>query len=452
MNLNQIHSVYFIGIGGIGMSALARFFVANGKAVAGYDKTKTDITETLQDLGIEIHFEDSISLIDFKFLKPETTLVIYTPAVPKDHKELAYFQEKGFNVLKRSAVLGEITKNKFCLAVAGTHGKTTTTSILGHLLYQCNVNVTAFLGGISENYDSNFISKGTDVTVVEADEFDRSFLTLSPDMACITSMDADHLDIYGEADELKKSFIDFSKKLKPNGKLFVRNGLPIDGITYGIEDDSDYSVQNIKIINGAYEFDVKTPTQILQNFKFNLPGRHNLSNALIALAMSVEYGIPQQQLATALASYKGVKRRFTYQIKTDELIYVDDYAHHPQEINALHQAVREMYPDKKVLAIFQPHLFSRTRDFSDEFANSLSQFDEILLLDIYPARELPIEGITSEWLLSKIENPKKKLVQKSELISNIKKSDATVVLTVGAGDIGEEVKHIKKALSSEALL
>ncbi|MCK7590258.1 UDP-N-acetylmuramate--L-alanine ligase [Subsaxibacter sp. CAU 1640] len=452
MNLNQIHSVYFIGIGGIGMSALARFFVANGKAVAGYDKTKTDITETLQDLGIEIHFEDSISLIASKFLKPETTLVIYTPAVPKDHKELAYFKEKGFNVLKRSAVLGEITKKTFCLAVAGTHGKTTTTSILGHLLYQCNVNVTAFLGGISENYDSNFISKGTDVTVVEADEFDRSFLTLSPDMACITSMDADHLDIYGEADELKKSFIDFSKKLKPNGKLFVRNGLPIDGITYGIEDDSDYSVQNIKIIDGTYEFDVKTPTQILQNFKFNLPGRHNLSNALIALAMSVEYGIPQQQLATALASYKGVKRRFTYQIKTDELIYVDDYAHHPQEINALHQAVREMYPDKKVLAIFQPHLFSRTRDFADEFARSLSQFDEILLLDIYPARELPISGITSEWLLSKIENPKKKLVQKSELISNIKKSNATVVLTVGAGDIGEEVKHIKKALSSEALL
>ena len=447
MNINNIHNVYFIGIGGIGMSALARYFVANGKIVAGYDKTKTDITEALVDLGVKVHFEDSVNNITAPFLNAETTLVIYTPAVPKDHKELNYFKNNNYEVLKRSTVLGEITKNTFCLAVAGTHGKTTTTSILGHLLYQSNVEVTAFLGGISENYNSNFILNGTKVTVVEADEFDRSFLTLSPDMACITSMDADHLDIYGEADELKKSFVEFSKKIKPNGKLFVKSGLPIKGITYGIEDDSDYSIQNIKIINGSYEFDVKTPTQTLHNFKFNLPGRHNLSNALIALAMSVEYGIPQQQLATALASYKGVKRRFTYQIKTDNLVFIDDYAHHPEEINAVHQAVREMYPNKKVLAIFQPHLFSRTRDFADDFAKSLSQFDDILLLDIYPARELPISGNNSEWLLTKIKNNNKKLIQKSELISSIKQSNAQVILTIGAGDIGEEVKHIKQALS-----
>ena len=447
MNINNIHNVYLIGIGGIGMSALARYFVANGKIVAGYDKTKTDITEALVDLGVKVHFEDSVNNITAPFLNAETTLVIYTPAVPKDHKELNFFKNNNYEVLKRSTVLGEITKNTFCLAVAGTHGKTTTTSILGHLLYQSNVEVTAFLGGISENYNSNFILNGTKVTVVEADEFDRSFLTLSPDMACITSMDADHLDIYGEADELKKSFVEFSKKIKPNGKLFVKSGLPIKGITYGIEDDSDYSVQNIKIINGSYEFDVKTPTQTLHNFKFNLPGRHNLSNALIALAMSVEYGIPQQQLATALASYKGVKRRFTYQIKTDNLVFIDDYAHHPEEINAVHQAVREMYPNKKVLAIFQPHLFSRTRDFADDFAKSLSQFDDILLLDIYPARELPISGINSEWLLTKIKNNNKKLIQKSELISSIKQSNAQVILTIGAGDIGEEVKHIKQALS-----
>ena len=447
MNINNIHNVYFIGIGGIGMSALARYFVANGKIVAGYDKTKTDITEALVDLGVKVHFEDSVNNITAPFLNAETTLVIYTPAVPKDHKELNFFKNNNYEVLKRSTVLGEITKNTFCLAVAGTHGKTTTTSILGHLLYQSNVEVTAFLGGISENYNSNFILNGTKVTVVEADEFYRSFLTLSPDMACITSMDADHLDIYGEADELKKSFVEFSKKIKPNGKLFVKSGLPIKGITYGIEDDSDYSVQNIKIINGSYEFDVKTPTQTLHNFKFNLPGRHNLSNALIALAMSVEYGIPQQQLATALASYKGVKRRFTYQIKTDNLVFIDDYAHHPEEINAVHQAVREMYPNKKVLAIFQPHLFSRTRDFADDFAKSLSQFDDILLLDIYPARELPISGINSEWLLTKIKNNNKKLIQKSELISSIKQSNAQVILTIGAGDIGEEVKHIKQALS-----
>lgn len=447
MNLNHIHNVYLIGIGGIGMSALARYFVANGKVVAGYDKTKTDITESLESLGIKVHFEDAISNISAQFLDADNTLVVYTPAIPKEHKELNYFKNNRFEVMKRSAVLGEITKNTFCFAVAGTHGKTTTTSILGHLLNESDIEVTAFLGGISENYNSNFISKGTEVTVVEADEFDRSFLTLSPDMACITSMDADHLDIYGEAEELQKSFVEFSKKLKPNGKLFVKSGLPIKGITYGIEDDSDYSVQNIKIIDGSYVFDVKTPTQTLHNFKFNLPGRHNLSNALIALAMSVQYGIPQQQLAKALASYGGVKRRFTYQIKTDDLVFIDDYAHHPQEINAVHQAVREMYPNKKVLAIFQPHLFSRTRDFADDFAKSLSQFDEILLLDIYPARELPLEGITSEWLLNKIQNNNKKLIQKSELISRIKQSNAHVILTIGAGDIGEEVKHIKEALS-----
>ena len=447
MNLKHIHSVYFIGIGGIGMSALARYFVAKDLKVGGYDKTKTDITATLENLGISIHFEDQIACIQDEFLNKEHTLVVYTPAIPKDHKQLNYFKSNGFEVLKRSTVLGEITKQTFCMAVAGTHGKTTTTSILGHLLNACNVQVTAFLGGISENYNSNLILNGTDVTVVEADEFDRSFLTLSPDYACITSMDADHLDIYGDASELVKSFEDFSKKIKPNGKLFVKNGLPIQGITYGIEDNSDYSVQNIKIINGSYVFDVKTPNALLENFKFSLPGRHNLSNALIALAMTVEYGIPKPQLAKALASYKGVKRRFTYQIKNEDLVFIDDYAHHPEEINAVHQAVREMYPEKKVLAVFQPHLFSRTKDFGDDFAKSLSCFDEIILLDIYPARELPIEGISSEWLLNKIDNTNKKLVQKSELIQHIKASSAHVVLTIGAGDIGEEVKHIKKALS-----
>ena len=447
MSLKHTNNVYFIGIGGIGMSALARYFVAKGLTVGGYDKTKTDITNALEELGVFIHFEDNVDLIQDTFLNKEDTLVVYTPAIPQDHSELNYFNSAGFEVLKRSAVLGEITRQTFCLAVAGTHGKTTTTSILGHLLNACDVKVTAFLGGISENYNSNLILNGTDVTVVEADEFDRSFLTLSPDYACITSMDPDHLDVYGDASELVKSFEDFSKKIKPNGKLFVKSGLPIKGITYGIEDDSDYSVQNIKIINGSYVFDVKTPNALLEDFKFNLPGRHNLSNALIALAMSVEYGIPIPQLAKALASYKGVKRRFTYQIKSEDLVFIDDYAHHPEEINAVHQAVREMYPGKKVLAIFQPHLFSRTKDFADDFAKSLSHFDEIILLDIYPARELPIEGVTSEWLLNKIENEHKKLIQKSELIQYIKESSAHVILTIGAGDIGEEVKHIKEALS-----
>jgi UDP-N-acetylmuramate--alanine ligase len=447
MNLKDIHNIYFIGIGGIGMSALARYFKANKKHVVGYDKTQTEITDTLVSLGVKIHFEEAIENIPIEFLKPEKTLVVYTPAVPKAHKELTYFTNNGFNVLKRSSVLGLITESTFCMAIAGTHGKTTTTSILGHLMYECDVELTAFLGGISENYDSNLILKGTKVSVVEADEFDRSFLTLSPNMACITSMDADHLDIYGEAETLKDSFVAFSKCLKPNGKLFIKNGLPLEGITYGIEDDSDYAINNIKIENGTYVFDVKTPKNDIENLHFNLPGRHNLSNALIALAMAVEYGCPHRQLVKALASYKGVKRRFTYHIKTENLVFIDDYAHHPEEINAVHQAVREMYPNKKVLAIFQPHLYSRTRDFVDEFAISLSQFDELMLLDIYPARELPIEGVTSSWLLEKVENNNKSLVSKQDLLTEIHASKAQVILTIGAGDIGDEVKHIKKEFS-----
>ena len=447
MNLDSIHNIYFIGIGGVGMSALARYFKAGNKNVAGYDKTKTEIIEGLLDLGIDIHFQDSKDSIDSAFLNKEETLVVYTPAVPNNHSELQYFKNEGFLVLKRSKVLGLITENTYCLAIAGTHGKTTTTSILGHLMYECNVALTAFLGGISENYNSNLILNGNVVSVVEADEFDRSFLTLSPDIACITSMDADHLDIYGEAEALQDSFIEFTKRIKPKGKLFIKNGLPLKGITYGIEDDSDYSVQNIRIENGTYIFDVKTPKKVLENLQFNLPGRHNLSNALIALAMAVEYGCPNRQLAKALASYKGVKRRFTYHIKTDDLVFIDDYAHHPEEINAVHQAVREMYPNQKVLAIFQPHLYSRTRDFIDDFAESLSQFDELMLLDIYPARELPISGVTSSWLLSKIKNQNKKLVSKKELLSEIHKTNAKIILTIGAGDIGEEVKYIKKELS-----
>jgi UDP-N-acetylmuramate--alanine ligase len=291
------------------------------------------------------------------------------------------------------------------------------------------------------------IQKGTQVSVVEADEFDRSFLTLTPDFACITSMDADHLDIYGEKEALEDSFRAFATKLKKNGKLFVHKGLPIEGITYSVDEKADYMAKNIKIENGTYVFDVQTPDKNIENFKFNLPGRHNLSNALIALAMAIEYGCPPYSLARALASYKGVERRFTYHIKSDDLVFIDDYAHHPAEINAVHQAVREMYPTSVVLVIFQPHLYSRTRDFVNEFAASLSQFDEIMLLDIYPARELPIEGVTSKWLLEKITNSKKKLIKKSELISEIQNSKAQIIMTLGAGDIGEEVQLIKENIS-----
>ena len=429
------------------MSALARYFVANEKEVAGYDKTQTELTDELMELGIRVHFEDAIDKIPYDFLNNENTLVVYTPAIPSNHVELNYFFNKDFKVLKRSEVLGIIAENTICIAVAGTHGKTTTTSILGHLMNECDVEMTAFLGGISENYNSNLIQNGSKVSVVEADEFDRSFLTLSPDYACITSMDADHLDIYGNSEQLTQSFIAFTKKLKPNGKLFVRKGLPLEGITYAIEDAADYTAHNIKIENGTYVFDIKTPTQNIQSLKFNLPGRHNLSNALIALAMAVEFGCSPSRLASALASYKGVKRRFTYQIKSENLVFIDDYAHHPEEINAVHQAVREMYPNQKVLTVFQPHLFTRTKDFIDDFARSLEKFDCILLLEIYPARELPIEGVNSKWLLDKINNPNKKLISKSEIVNEIQKSDIKIVITLGAGDIGAEVKNIKENLS-----
>ncbi|BCY27366.1 UDP-N-acetylmuramate--L-alanine ligase [Flavobacterium okayamense] len=445
MNLNQIHNVYFIGIGGIGMSALARYFMHLGKNVAGYDKTKTQLTDELEALGMNIHFDDEISLIDEKYLNKENTLVVITPAVPKNHSEWNYFLDNDFVVKKRAEVLGIITKDTFCFAIAGTHGKTTTSSILGHILFESGVDVTAFLGGIVENYNSNLIGAGTSVTVVEADEFDRSFLHLHPNLACVTSMDADHLDIYGDASAIEDSFREFAAKVEGE-KLFIANGLPLNGDTIGINEEATFSAQNIRIENGFYVFNVKTPNEIIENIQFGLPGHHNLSNALIALAMAKSYGVSNENIKKALASFKGVRRRFSFQIREEKLVYIDDYAHHPTEINAVHQAVRELYPNKKVLAIFQPHLFSRTKDFVDGFAESLSKFDEIGLMEIYPARELPIEGVTSSWLLDKITNTNKHLVQKEEVLGFIKKSTFEVLVTIGAGDIGEMVKDIKKML------
>ncbi len=447
MNLNQIHNVYFIGIGGIGMSALARYFQYIGKNVAGYDKTETQLTDELQALGLTIHFEDNINQIPKDFYS-ENTLVVVTPAVPATHSEWNYFVERNYTIKKRAEVLGLITKDTYCFAVAGTHGKTTTSSILGHILYESGVDVTAFLGGIVENYNSNVIGSGKTVTVVEADEFDRSFLHLHPNVSCITSMDADHLDIYGDADHIEASFREFAAKTDRD-HLYVIKGLSLDGVTIGVTPDADFSAQNIRIENGYYVFDVKTPNEVVQNVKFGLPGHHNLTNAMLAFAMAKSYGVSNENISVALASFKGVRRRFSFQIREEHRVYIDDYAHHPTEINAVHQAVRELYPGKKIIAAFQPHLFSRTKDFADGFAASLSQFDEILLLDIYPARELPMEGITSSWLLTKIEQTNKKLVNKNELIAAFKNSDATVFITIGAGDIGEMVKDIKNALYEE---
>ncbi|MBW1297838.1 UDP-N-acetylmuramate--L-alanine ligase [Aquimarina litoralis] len=444
MDLKNINNIYFIGIGGIGMSALARYFKFLGKNVAGYDKTPTQITKDLEALGVQIHFEDAIDAIPKPFLNKEETLVVYTPAIPKTHTELNYVKDRGFSIKKRAEILGLISKARYTLAVAGTHGKTTTTAILAHLLKESGARVTAFLGGISENYNSNLVLEGDEVIVVEADEFDRSFLHLYPDIAAVTSMDADHLDIYKKADALEESFHEFSSRAKDH--ILVRNGLLLAGQTFGIEDESDYCACNIKIENGTYIFDLKTPTQLIKDLHLNLPGKHNLLNAITAFAMALLYGSPTTALAKALYTFKGVQRRFSYQIKSDALVYVDDYAHHPTEIDALHQAIREMHPEKEVLAIFQPHLYSRTQDFGEDFAKSLSQFDQLLLLDIYPARELPIEGITSKWLFDMIDLKDKKLVSKDNLIEEVLKSEAKVITTIGAGDIGEEVTSIKEAL------
>lgn len=433
------------------MSALARYFKAKAAVVCGYDRTPSKLTAELEKEGIIINYADEVETIPQHILEDlENSLVVYTPAVPKDHKQFEYFQQQGFQVVKRSELLGMVTANKFCLAVAGTHGKTTTTAILGHLLKETGAKVTAFLGGISEDIQSNLIMQGDEVVVVEADEFDRSFLRLSPNIAAITSMDADHLDIYGSKDELERSFKEFAAKIPENGTLFVNNQLSLSGKSIGIDDASDYSAKNVNIENGTYVFDLKTPSQTIENLRFNLPGNHNLLNAITALAMAIEYGSPTLDLARALYSFKGVRRRFNYKIKTDKLVLIDDYAHHPTEISAVHQAVRAMYPSKIVLAVFQPHLFSRTRDFAEDFASSLSEFDKVFLMDIYPARETPIEGITSAWLLEQIDNDYKRLVSKRDLIDSIRSEYADIVVMMGAGDIGDEVESVQKALQDEA--
>ncbi|MDP3313359.1 UDP-N-acetylmuramate--L-alanine ligase [Lutibacter sp.] len=447
MKLEDIKNIYFVGIGGIGMSALATYFKTSGKNVAGYDKVSTDITQALSEIGILIHFEDAIDNIPLEFKNKLNTLIIYTPAIPKNHIELNYFFEANFNVLKRSEILGEITKNTFCMAVAGTHGKTTTSTILGHIVHEAGLKATSFLGGISENYNSNLIIGGDEISVVEADEFDRSFLRLSPNIACITSMDADHLDIYGEASELEKSFKEFASKV--SDILIIKKGLPLKGITYGINEDADFDARNLRIVNGTYIFDVKTPTEYITDIKIQLPGKHNVLNTVAALAMANSYGVSLPVIAKALLTFKGVKRRFSYKINTKNLVLIDDYAHHPTEINAVCDAVKEMYPNKKNIGIFQPHLFSRTRDFVEDFAEALSQFDYLILLDIYPARELPIKGVTSEWLLSKVKNRNKQISSKENLYKNLKMLNPEVVVMIGAGDIGEMVSEIKNKLLNE---
>lgn len=453
--LQNIENIYFVGIGGIGMSALARFAKLKGLAVSGYDKTETTLTRLLASEGIDITYEDTIAEISERVKNERTTLVIYTPAIPKNNNILNWFINENYNVIKRSQLLGEVTKNTLCLAVAGTHGKTTTSAILGHLLASCEMPVTAFLGGIAENYKSNFISKGTEITVVEADEFDRSFLTLSPDIACVTSMDADHLDIYGNANAIEEGFKEFAALVEKKENLLHKKGLPLSGQTVAIEEEAAFEAQEVRIENGAYVFNLKTPKQTVKDLQFYLPGHHNLHNAVTALGMAILAGSPTDCLPKALASFKGVDRRFSYRIRSNDLVLIDDYAHHPTEINALYQAVSEMYPNDKKVIVFQPHLFSRTKDFAVGFAESLAQFDEVCLLDIYPAREVPIEGVTSQWLADLIrevdDNKTNTLVptilSKSQIATFLKKSDCRIKLMVGAGDIGAEVQQVTKELA-----
>ncbi len=447
MLIDKIKSVYFIGIGGIGMSALARYFKFLGKDVMGYDRAGTQLTQELELAGIQIVLDSDVNAIGAQFRDAQSTLVVVTPAIRKeDHEQWLFFEQNGFAIKKRSEVLGIITKHTYCFAIAGTHGKTTTTSILGHLLFEAKLDVTCFVGGVVENYQSNLIGQGKTITVVEADEFDRSFLRLFPNSACITSTEADHLDIFGDAKSMLEAFKDFSNLVEDKSKLYVTEQVDLQGVKVGFTKDCSFYIENIIIENGWYFFDIITPKEIIKNVKFGLPGRHNLSNALVAFSMAYNYGVQSDILVKALASFKGVRRRFSYIVRNNDLVYIDDYAHHPTEILAVSQAVHEMYPDKEILAIFQPHLFSRTRDFMSEFAEALSTFDNVVLLDIYPAREKPISGVTSKVLLNQVTSKNKNLVVKEDLISFIKDAKQKVILTIGAGDIGEMVIDIKNAI------
>lgn len=447
IEFKDIETIYFIGIGGIGMSALARYYKQHGKEVFGYDRTPSEITEELIKEGISIQFEDLVNEIPDKIKNKKKTMVVYTPAIPDSNQIISWFRSKHYTIYKRAAILGAISKDKKCLAVAGTHGKTTTSAILSHLMIDCNMPVTAFIGGISENYQSNYLSNGDKIMIVEADEFDRSFLHLKPDIACITTMDADHLDIYNDAVSFENTFKDFSELISNKDQLLIKKGLQIEGKTVSIEEQSDYEAYNIRLDDGCYIFDLKTPSEDIKDLRFHLPGRYNMYNAVTALGMAILAGTPTKCLPKALSSFKGVKRRFSYKIKSPDIVLIDDYAHHPTEINALFHAVSELYPEDEKLIVFQPHLYSRTRDFINGFADSLSQFDEVLLMDIYPARELPIPGVTTEWLFDKILVENKKIVSKENLPKEMERSNSRIKLMVGAGDIGEEAQKITNYLT-----
>ena len=455
--IKKIRSVYFIGIGGIGMSAIARFFHSNGIRVSGYDRGETGLIKELEAEGIQIHFDENVEMIP-----KDVDIVVYTPAVPRDHKELVFYQQHGYKVVKRSDVLQMITKSSFNICVAGTHGKTTTTTMIAHLLRDSGYGCNAFLGGISVNYGTNFWGSERNVCVVEADEYDRSFLKLDPDIAVISSMDPDHLDIYGTAQAMEEAFVDFSKKIKPGGLLISKFGLKRGKdlaasrhLTYSLQNESaDAYAGNIRMRNGSYEFDVMIRDNRLEDVVLNMGGMHNVENAVAAIAVASSLEIENDKIRAAVESFKGVKRRFEYIIKNERIVFIDDYAHHPEELRALIQGAKTLFKQKKCTIIFQPHLYTRTRDLVSGFAEVLDLADEVILLPIYPARELPVEGVSSEMILKKMKIESKKVMSKDELlkwvksdyVKNVNREFGQVLITAGAGDIDMVVEPIKEIL------
>ncbi len=456
MDFSKVTSVYFIGIGGIGMSALARYFKVNGYHVSGYDRTRTLLTGELEKEGIDIYFEDTVELISDSYKNQVTTLVVYTPAVPVNHLQLNYFKEHLFAVKKRSEVLGLLTHQRKGVCAAGTHGKTTISTMIAHLLKQSAVDCSAFLGGVSQNYKTNLLlSDKSDYVVLEADEFDRSFLRLTPYLALISSADADHLDIYGDDSSVKESFQEFAELVKPGGILLTKKEIDlkfrennkVKHYTYSLDDESaDFCAVNLKLIDGLYQFDLNTPNKPVCNIRVGIPGLVNVENAVGACSVAWLVGVKGDEMINSLPGFKGIRRRFDYRIKRDDLVVIDDYAHHPEEINATLKSVRALYPEKKITGVFQPHLFSRTSDFYKEFAEKLSGLDELILLDIYPAREKPMQGISSNMILELVDLPVKKLSTKKELLSDIKGLNPEVLLMMGAGDIDKEIDKVVEAL------
>ncbi len=461
-NLFKYKLIYFLGIGGIGMSALARYFNHYGIKVVGYDKTPTVLTSELQDEGIEVHFDENVEYLEHLLseFKKEEVLIVFTPAVPKEHVEYIFLQKHGYVIKKRAEVLGEITKQFKSIAVAGTHGKTTTSSLIAHILKVAGFDCYAFLGGITKNYETNLllgskIPNENTYVVVEADEYDRSFLTLHPYIGVITSVDADHLDIYGDVSYMHESYTMFANQVNSAGHLIVKKNvdntlsLKAKRFTYAVNLEADFSAQNVEIHDADFYFDVKSSLSYLSGAVLGIPGLHNIENATAAVAVAQLLKIDNSIIKKALQSFSGVKRRFDYHVKTKQLVYIDDYAHHPEELKAAIGAAKALYPDKKITGIFQPHLFTRTRDFADGFAESLDMLDECLLLDIYPAREKPIEGITSSMLLGKMKSKNKRVLQKNEVLDYLKTHDTQVLMTLGAGDIDTLVEPIEKLVKEK---